>query len=694
MDLKKAIVVRSEYTIKNSSSKGGSRGGTPGNFVLQYMSREDATEIDTPVTVDDENFYERYRIRMETAEKAETDQDMEYGFYKSQKRGGVAFNEHELSLSYKDLVLSSKEIQDAFNEGKTVMKVVISFEEEYLREYGIIPEDFTFQYRGDYKGNIDQMKLRYAIAGGMERASEDYHDLHYVGTIQVDTAHIHCHLAMVDLGEGTLTEEGTQKGKISAATKNKIRHGIDTALTDASEIHYMPSAVKRDDANKQLNHDLFIYRNRELYSAPQQIISVLPEDREMWHTGSNRKEMEQADRLCHEYVRQMIDQHGSKFDGSDVTLMQYEMQQKKEQDREETIQRGMEDVYTCIREMPLEFRSATPLQNYAAQDTPQPSFKNDMQDFVYRVRTYKKRYEHHRDEADRFASYIHDYESDRMNGRVSEDSAMIYQYFKVEQQYQEMLASKYSHFIQIDESVDRFMREYVELSQRERRIESMVMLMDDDDVRNMDAQEAEMYGRTRYDVYGGQYIAEEPQLFKEIIDRNRDRYEMDHREFQSRLDSAQLSLMFDDDGSPHIRHKQKYSFDDVKGLDLHELKGDFNEPLEYSDSVRDAYVRMAEERIAAYDDACRYLDGTGQSNMKSYFDRLDIELMRRTLEDVKADRNIGPQLHDAEPVKERRTIMLDMGTHTQIRDAVYSNLLLNNAGLEDVSETKEDEFQL
>ncbi len=70
MGLKESIVVRSEYTIKNSSGKGGSRGGTPGNFVLQYMSREDATEIITPVTVNGEPFCERYRLRREIDRKS------------------------------------------------------------------------------------------------------------------------------------------------------------------------------------------------------------------------------------------------------------------------------------------------------------------------------------------------------------------------------------------------------------------------------------------------------------------------------------------------------------------------------------------------------------------------------------------------------------------------------------------------
>ena len=39
MSLKQNIVVVNEYTIKNNSGKGGSRGGSPGDYVLRYMAR-------------------------------------------------------------------------------------------------------------------------------------------------------------------------------------------------------------------------------------------------------------------------------------------------------------------------------------------------------------------------------------------------------------------------------------------------------------------------------------------------------------------------------------------------------------------------------------------------------------------------------------------------------------------------------
>ena len=88
MGLKESIVVRSEYTIKNASKKGGSRGGTPGNFVLQYMSEGGRDGIVTPVTVDGEPFGDRYRARREITDTAASEYDLDRGFYKSRSVAG------------------------------------------------------------------------------------------------------------------------------------------------------------------------------------------------------------------------------------------------------------------------------------------------------------------------------------------------------------------------------------------------------------------------------------------------------------------------------------------------------------------------------------------------------------------------------------------------------------------------------
>ena len=82
---------------------------------------------------------------------------------------------------------ASKDIQRNFDAGKTVMKTVISFDQEYLKQMGLVEEEFEVNQKGDYRGNVDQMKLRFAIMNGLQKMSKNYDDLQYVGVIQVDT---------------------------------------------------------------------------------------------------------------------------------------------------------------------------------------------------------------------------------------------------------------------------------------------------------------------------------------------------------------------------------------------------------------------------------------------------------------------------------------------------------------------------
>lgn len=126
----------------------------------------------------------------------------------------------------------------------------------------------------------------------------------------------------------------------------------------------------------------------KLYGAPQQIMTALPDERELWHAGSGRKEMEQADRLCHTYVERMLQQESSGFEDIMCTILQYaDMRQKEEgfgdgqkedivkNGREAAIKEGMNDVYEILREYPMALQKATPVQNLAAQETLYPSLK-------------------------------------------------------------------------------------------------------------------------------------------------------------------------------------------------------------------------------------------------------------------------------------------------------------------------------
>lgn len=70
MGTKRDIVIVNEYTVKNGNSKGGSRGGTPGDYVLCYMARSDAVEQCVPVRLHDvDKYIIRYMSREDATEQ-------------------------------------------------------------------------------------------------------------------------------------------------------------------------------------------------------------------------------------------------------------------------------------------------------------------------------------------------------------------------------------------------------------------------------------------------------------------------------------------------------------------------------------------------------------------------------------------------------------------------------------------------
>ena len=229
MGLKQSIVVVSEFSVKTKS--GGSRGGTPGDYVLRYMARDKAVEDLTPVRLEDTDTYiRRYMMREEATEQMDSVPKIKKAMYDAQKMGGVAFGYGEVSLSDRKVRQASRDIQRNFDSGHTVIKTVLSFDEEYLRQTGIIPSDFYLEKKGDFRGNVDQLKLRLAIMNGLDKMGRNFDDLQYVGVIQVDTAHLHCHIAMVDRGRGKLMSDGTQRGKLSAKNMCVLLNDILTKL--------------------------------------------------------------------------------------------------------------------------------------------------------------------------------------------------------------------------------------------------------------------------------------------------------------------------------------------------------------------------------------------------------------------------------------------------------------------------------
>ena len=415
MALKQSIVVVSEFTNKGGVSK-GSRGNTPGEYVTRYMGRDKATEDLTPVRLEDtESYITRYMARKTAAETLDSVPDIKKSMRASQKNAGVAFGYGSISLSDKALKEASKDIQKNYDNGKTVMKTVLSFDEDYLRKYGIVSPDFVFRKKGDYRGNLDQMKLRMAIMNGMRRMGCAYDDLQYVGVIQVDTKHVHCHLAMVDRGRGTLAPDGTQKGKISAASKRQLRYGIDSFLEQQQKIHMMTSNIGHDKRNAVCFIKKFTHQMMDEQGVPQFLIATLPVDKRLWRADTNRKEMRKPNQIVRDYVNEILQEPGSGYGETVRGIERYASRRARNEGlglrgyrelvregQERVVRDCMNGVYSVLKQVsPRQMSVKTPMLSMMAMDyddLASQAASDPMMEFGFKLRSYSSRLRHHKKE--------------------------------------------------------------------------------------------------------------------------------------------------------------------------------------------------------------------------------------------------------------------------------------------------------
>ena len=115
MKLSQAVVVVNEYTIKGADGS-GSRGSTPGEYVMRYMAREGASETASSALVKDmDRYVTKYMARHDAA--ASLSGSAPKQIRKAGGLGGVAFSESSLSLPEEDLRRLDAAISIARQEG-------------------------------------------------------------------------------------------------------------------------------------------------------------------------------------------------------------------------------------------------------------------------------------------------------------------------------------------------------------------------------------------------------------------------------------------------------------------------------------------------------------------------------------------------------------------------------------------------
>lgn len=682
MGLKKDIVIVNEYTVK--TRKGGSRGGTPGDYVLRYMARDGAVEDLTPVRMDTENFINRYMARAEAVDEAVSVLDLKNDMRSIQGNGGVAFGYGDFSLSHKKLKAAAKDIQRNFDAGKTVMKTVLSFEESYLREHGIISPDFEFDRPGDYRGNIDQMKLRMAIMNGLDKFGKDYDDLQYIGVIQVDTKHVHCHLAMVDRGVGNLTVDGTQRGKILDRGKQDIRRGINDYLDEKQSVKMMSSNIDQDRRNTVCFVKKYTHRMIEERGFAQFMIACLPEDKQLWRAGTNRQEMQKPNAIMREYVQQLLQQPDSGYNEALHHVDRYAKSRSQTEDlsgqayrelyrrgNERIIEESMNCVYSILKQIPeSELRVRTPMMEVMAmpyEDLANEQSNDPIIEFGFKLRSYKSRLDHHKQERRKYHEAVMDYERREQEGNADAASRPLLDFFKEEEEYNTMLMSKYQHFLNFVPPADTYQDGLEELHQYHRRISNTRRMLRDVSMRHMSPDRAERYGERVYQESGGRYVVTDQDSLERRLQDMSHHLEMMRREYA--FDIAEQGMTLDE--NDEIQFSPQYDFDQVKALDMHHLMYDFPYNFEVSLVNTKQFNDATDRRYRLFQRAKQYLIDSGQEDALQSLPEKDIELQKSVSDQFRSDGILHTRRTDTSSQRDAtRTIRIDYDAYYQQEDTM------------------------
>lgn len=654
MSLKSSVVLVNQFTNKNVS-RSNKYGSTPGDYVLRYMARDGATEDLTPVRLNTEDYITRYMARSEAVDNGISVSDIKDKMRDIQGYGGIAFGYGEYSLSHKKLLSASKDIQSNYDNGKTVMKTVISFDKAYLLQNGIIRNDL-FPDRADadegsYRGNIDQLKLRMAIMHGIDRLSKHYDDLQYVGVIQVDTKHVHCHLAMVDRGRGTIMPDGTQRGKITEAEKRDLRRGIDMYLDQSRSVKMMTSNLDCDKRNtlcfiKKYTHEVMDNRGFSQF-----LLACLPEDRNLWRASTNRKEMRKPNSIVRSYVDKLLALPGSGYQNAldqvdayavacvnNEGLSTQEYRNIRKIGKQRIIDESINGVYSVLKKIPRsEFNMSTPMLDSMSESyedmADDADESNPLIEFGFKLRSYKNRLDYHKKEYHKYDDAVKSYERSQNDGKVASASWPLYNYFKIEAEYNEMLLSKYNSLLKFMPSDDEYSNDFMSLISIDKRMHNISNMMNDSSLKRMLPANAEQAGIMTYGETGGRTLVSNPAHLGNRQRHLRSQYDMQKAAFLIKLQDYGMTLSDDN----KIVDSPLYDFDDVKSLDLHHLLYDFPGDIQISNINSNKFVAEADKRYDAFSAAKQYLIQSGQSDQLDNFPETDIELQHSTASHFRND---------------------------------------------------------
>lgn len=221
-------------------------GQTPGKFVTDYVSRDDATES---LIMDPADAGLTAATAASMVAHGYSNDDIDtlsatlgiplHGMYRS-------FGNDGLNYDYDHTVAVAQHIQSLYQRGLTIQRLVVSFkDDQVLQQLGVSNQQH--HRRGDYRNHVDELKLRQGLNYGMQQLAAAGHFSRpvWIGAVQVDTDHVHAHLVIVDdvsiAASQRQWHHREQRGELYRHEIAALRQGI------AQQLHVAPTACFSND---------------------------------------------------------------------------------------------------------------------------------------------------------------------------------------------------------------------------------------------------------------------------------------------------------------------------------------------------------------------------------------------------------------------------------------------------------------
>lgn len=237
---------------------------------IDYISRKDTTSK--------KNNYDNYHDYMSNEEKT-----------------NALFSKHQDKLSVTEKEKYKQIFSLSQKKGSILFQDVISFDNAFLKEIGILKNDF-----------VDDIKLKEATRLGIQAMleKENLHDsTEWVAAIHYNTDNIHVHVATVQ------THNFRKRGKRKQSSINIIKTKVASALLDRSkENEKINDFIRNKVIQKKKNDDTLSLKNkivhRDLAKQFKKIHASLPSDKRLWKYNMNAlsEQREEIDKFTTMYI--------------------------------------------------------------------------------------------------------------------------------------------------------------------------------------------------------------------------------------------------------------------------------------------------------------------------------------------------------------------------------------------------------